>query len=68
MLYVVTGGAGFIGGNIVRALVKAKHDVIVVETTYHLGNGLRLANVGQEFIAQTFTPGCTFHQARDVSP
>jgi len=35
--YIVTGGAGFIGSNLVHDLVKKGHDVIVVDSL-HTGN------------------------------
>lgn len=34
MRFVVTGGAGFIGSNIVKELVKEKHDVVVVDNLH----------------------------------
>ena len=31
MRYVVTGGAGFVGSNLTKLLVKEGHDVIVID-------------------------------------
>ena len=31
MRYVVTGGAGFVGSNLVKSLVKGGHDIIVID-------------------------------------
>jgi UDP-glucose 4-epimerase len=47
MKYVVTGGAGFIGSNIVKLLVKKGHQVTVIDNL-HTGNISRLKNVENE--------------------
>ena len=44
MKYVVTGGAGFIGSNIVKLLIKKGHDVIVIDNL-HTGNLSRLKEI-----------------------
>ena len=44
MKYLVTGGAGFIGSNIVKLLVKNGHKVIVVDNL-HTGNLERIKDV-----------------------
>lgn len=44
MKYLVTGGAGFIGSNIVKLLVKNGHEVIVVDNL-HTGNLERIEGV-----------------------
>ena len=44
MRYVVTGGAGFIGSNIVKLLVKKGHQVIIIDNL-HTGNLSRLENI-----------------------
>ncbi len=41
--YIVTGGAGFIGSNLVRSLAK-EHDIVVVDN-FHAGNEENLASV-----------------------
>jgi len=37
MRFVVTGGAGFIGSNLVEKLVKDGHEVVVIDNL-HTGN------------------------------
>jgi UDP-glucose 4-epimerase len=49
MKYVVTGGAGFIGSNIVKLLVKNGHDVSVIDNL-HTGNISRLKDVENEIL------------------
>ena len=44
MKYVVTGGAGFVGNNIVRELIKNHHDVIVVDNL-HSGKKSNLLDI-----------------------
>ncbi len=44
MKYLVTGGAGFIGSNIVKLLVKSNHDVNVIDNL-HTGNLSRLEGI-----------------------
>ena len=44
MKYLVTGGAGFIGSNIVKLLVKNGHEVFIVDNL-HTGSLSRLAEV-----------------------
>ena len=49
MKYVVTGGAGFVGSNIVKLLVKNGHDVSVIDNL-HTGNISRLKDVENEIL------------------
>ena len=44
MKYVVTGGAGFIGSNIVKLLIKKGHNVSIIDNL-HTGNLSRLKEV-----------------------
>jgi UDP-glucose 4-epimerase len=44
MKYVVTGGAGFIGSNIVKLLLQKGHDVSIIDNL-HTGNLARLKDV-----------------------
>ena len=41
-------------------------NVVVLEATHHVTDRFGFTDVGQELVTQTFTFGCTFHQARDV--
>src|SRR5262249_15198230 len=41
-------------------------DVGVLEAAQHMGDGIDLADVGEELVAQAFAVGSTLHQARDV--
>ena len=47
MKYVVTGGAGFIGSNIVKLLVKNGHDVIIIDNL-HTGNLSRIREIQEK--------------------
>ena len=42
------------------------HDVVVGETAHHVHDGIGLADVGQELVAQAFAFRGARHQARDV--
>ena len=44
MKVLVTGGTGFIGSNIVEALVKESHEVIILDN-FSLGSMKNLENV-----------------------
>ena len=48
MKYIVTGGAGFIGNNIVRQLLKQKHTPIVIDSLYR-GKIERISSLDVEF-------------------
>jgi UDP-glucose 4-epimerase len=47
MKYVVTGGAGFIGNNIVKLLIKKGHDVDIIDNL-HTGKKVNLEKVSDE--------------------
>ena len=47
MKYVVTGGAGFIGSNIVRLLLEQNHEVKVIDNL-HSGKIENLADIKNE--------------------
>ena len=48
-MYIVTGGAGFIGSNLVRMLIKStKEDVLVVD---NLSDGKKFLNISDLTIA-----------------
>jgi hypothetical protein len=41
-------------------------DVVILEAAHHVGNGIGLADVGEELVAQAFAFGRASHQAGDV--
>ena len=51
--YVVTGGAGFIGSNMVAALEARGHDVIVVD---ELGKGAKWQNLAKRRLLDLVPP------------
>ena len=55
--YVVTGGAGFIGSNMVAALEARGHDVIVVD---ELGKGAKWQNLAKRRLLDLVPPGQLF--------
>ena len=62
MKYIVTGGAGFIGNNIVRQLLKQKHTPIVIDSLYR-GKIERISSLGVEFHKVDIRD---FNQLRDI--
>jgi len=42
------------------------NDVVILEAAHHVGDGVGLADVGEELVAQAFTLGGTGDQAGDV--
>ena len=42
------------------------HDAVVVEAAEHMDDGVALAYVGQELVAQALTLAGTFHEARNI--
>ena len=66
MKVVVTGGAGFIGANLCRELVRRRHDVVVLDD---LSTGLRsnLDGVAVDLrVASVLDPGALASACRDV--
>jgi ADP-L-glycero-D-manno-heptose 6-epimerase len=55
--YVVTGGAGFIGSNLVAALEARGHDIIVVD---ELGSGAKWQNLAKRRLLDLVAPGQLF--------
>lgn len=49
MKFLVTGGAGFIGSNLVEALVRDRHEVVVIDNV-HTGNVENLGNFDVDMI------------------
>ena len=47
-------------------LSRDVHDIGVFETAHHMGDGVGLANVGQELVAQSFAFGRSGHQPGDI--
>ncbi|HLJ65344.1 MAG TPA: ADP-glyceromanno-heptose 6-epimerase [Stellaceae bacterium] len=53
-MIIITGGAGFIGSNLVAALEKrGEHELVVVD---HLGRGDKWRNLAKRELAQLFPP------------
>ena len=47
---VVTGGAGFIGSQLVRSLIEIGHEVCVLDLLTYAGNPKNLWGVPHEFV------------------
>ena len=62
MKFVVTGGAGFVGNNIVRHLLKQNHTPIVIDNLYR-GKIERISSLGVEFHKVDIRD---FEQIRDI--
>ena len=62
MKYVVTGGAGFIGNNIVRQLLRQNHTPIVIDNLYR-GNIENVSSLDVEFHKVDIRD---FNQLRDI--
>ena len=42
------------------------HHVAIVEAAEHVDDGIGLADISQELIAQAFALGCALHEARNI--
>ena len=62
MKFIVTGGAGFIGNNIVRQLLKQNHTPIVIDNLYR-GNIENISSLDVEFHKIDIRD---FNQLRDI--
>ena len=62
MKFIVTGGTGFIGNNIVRQLLKQKHIPIVIDSLYR-GNIENISSLDVEFYKVDIRD---FNQLRDI--
>lgn len=62
MKYIVTGGAGFIGNNIVRQLLRQNHTPIVIDNLYR-GNIENISSLDVEFHKVDIRD---FNQLRDI--
>ena len=40
--------------------------VLIIEAAYHMNDGIRCPDIIQEFVSQTFSLGCAFHQSGNV--
>ena len=65
VLYLQFRVDDFLVANGVDAAVNV-HDTVVVEATEHVNDGVTLADVGKELIAQAFALAGTFHETGNV--
>ncbi len=42
-------------------------DIIIFETTQHMGNGINLTNISEELVPQSFTFCSASHQAGNIN-
>jgi hypothetical protein len=42
------------------------NDVVIVEATKYMQNGIGISDVSQELVSQSIAFACAFHQARDI--
>lgn len=68
MKIIVTGGMGFIGSNLVRRLVSAGHDVVVIDNLFNCSitnrvDGVRyvIAPTSDIWLVRDFSPDVIFH-------
>ena len=42
------------------------NDIVIIEAAHHVHNGIDLANVGEELVAESFSLTRAFNEARDI--
>ena len=69
MKYVITGGAGFIGSHLTKALVKQDHDVTVIDNL-QTGKEENLKSIKDKIVFSSFRKGETIgnHEVIFSSP
>jgi dTDP-glucose 4,6-dehydratase len=63
MRIVVTGGAGFIGSHFARRMVRAGHDVVVLDKLTYSGNRANLTDVEHAFVEGDIADAAAVAQA-----
>jgi hypothetical protein len=47
-------------------VIRDMHHITIFKATYHMGNCIRLTDIGQKLIAEPLTLACAFNEACDV--